>query len=77
VTTVWQWCRSRSSMLTAVVCSGRKRPQDSNGQWLPMPNARRSSSHFALYACGARQCMSRARRGAAGSTSFSSLGASG
>jgi hypothetical protein len=33
---------SRSSMLTAVVCSGRKRPQDSKGQWLPMPSARRS-----------------------------------
>ena len=42
VTTTWQWCRSRSSMLTAVVCSGRKRPQDSNGQCDPMPSARRS-----------------------------------
>lgn len=28
VTTVWQWCRSRSSMLTAVVCSGRNRSRD-------------------------------------------------
>ena len=27
-------------MLTAVVCSGRKRPQDSNGQWDPRPRDR-------------------------------------
>ncbi len=25
MTTVWPWCRTRSSMLTAVVCSGRNR----------------------------------------------------
>lgn len=25
MTTVWQWCSSRSSMLVAVVCSGRNR----------------------------------------------------
>ena len=42
VTTVWQWCRSRSSRLTAVVCSGRNRPQDSKGQCDPMPRERRS-----------------------------------
>src|SRR6478752_3352981 len=28
----WQWWRSRSSMLTAVVCSGMNRPQASKGQ---------------------------------------------
>ena len=33
MTTVTAWCSSRSSRATAVVCSGRKRPQDSNGQW--------------------------------------------
>ncbi len=27
-------------MLTAVVCSGRNRPQDSKGQWLPIPRFR-------------------------------------
>ena len=32
VTTTFAWCRSRSSRLTAVVCSGRNRPQDSKGQ---------------------------------------------
>jgi hypothetical protein len=42
VITVWQWCSSRSSRLTAVVCSGRKRPQDSKGQCEPMPRERRS-----------------------------------
>jgi hypothetical protein len=42
VTTTLQWCSSRSSRLTAVVCSGRKRPQDSNGQCEPMPRERRS-----------------------------------
>src|SRR5712691_8457473 len=31
-----------SRRLTAVVCSGRNRPQDSNGQWLPIPSERRS-----------------------------------
>ena len=40
--TMWQWCRSRSSMLTAMVCSGRKRPQDSNGQFEPIPSDLRS-----------------------------------
>ena len=39
VTTVTAWCRSRSSSATAVVCSGRKRPQDSKGQWLATPEA--------------------------------------
>ena len=29
-------------MLTAVVCSGRNRPQDSKGQWEAMPRERRS-----------------------------------
>ncbi len=28
------WCSSRSSRLTAVVCSGRNRPHCSKGQWL-------------------------------------------
>ena len=28
-------------MLTAVVCSGRNRPQASKGQWDPMPRLRR------------------------------------
>jgi hypothetical protein len=42
VITVWQWCSSRSSRLTAVVCSGRNRPQDSKGQCEPMPRERRS-----------------------------------
>ena len=37
MTTVTAWCRSRSSRATAVVCSGRKRPQDSNGQWDATP----------------------------------------
>ena len=32
MTTTMAWCRSRSSRLTAVVCSGRNRPQCSNGQ---------------------------------------------
>jgi hypothetical protein len=36
------WWRSRSSRLTAVVCSGRKRPQSSKGQCEPMPRERRS-----------------------------------
>ena len=36
------WCSSRSSRLTAVVCSGRNRPQSSNGQCEPMPSDRRS-----------------------------------
>jgi len=31
-----------ASRLAAVVCSGRNRPQDSKGQWLAMPRARRS-----------------------------------
>ena len=34
MTTTLAWCRSRSSRLTAVVCSGRNRPQASKGQWL-------------------------------------------
>jgi len=34
VTTTLAWCRSRSSRLTAVVCSGRNRPHASKGQWL-------------------------------------------
>jgi len=42
VTTTMLWCSSRSSRLTAVVCSGRKRPHCSNGQCEPMPRARRS-----------------------------------
>lgn len=42
MTTVWQWCRSRSSMLIAAACSGRYRPQESNGQWDPMPSERHS-----------------------------------
>ena len=42
VTTTAAWWSSRSSRLTAVVCSGRKRPQSSNGQCDPMPRDRRS-----------------------------------
>ena len=42
VITTTAWCSSRSSRLTAVVCSGRKRPQSSNGQCDPMPRDRRS-----------------------------------
>ena len=34
------WWRSRSSRATAVVCSGRKRPRCSNGQWLATPRLR-------------------------------------
>ena len=41
VMTTLAWWSSRSCRLTAVVCSGRNRPQDSNGQWLAMPRARR------------------------------------
>ena len=41
MTTTLAWWSSRSSRLTAVVCSGRNRPQDSNGQWEAMPRARR------------------------------------
>jgi hypothetical protein len=44
VTTTWQWCRSRPGRLTAVVCSGRNRPQNSNGQSEPMPSERRSQA---------------------------------
>jgi hypothetical protein len=40
VTTTVAWCSSRSSRETAVVCSGRKRPHWSKGQWEPMPRAR-------------------------------------
>jgi len=36
VMTTLAWWRSRSSRLTAVVCSGRNRPQDSKGQWLAL-----------------------------------------
>jgi hypothetical protein len=42
VTTTTAWCSSRSRRLTAVVCSGRNRPQSSNGQCEPMPRDRRS-----------------------------------
>ncbi len=42
VATTTLWWRSRSSRLTAVVCSGRKRPQSSNGQCDPIPSDRRS-----------------------------------
>ena len=42
VTTTFAWWSRRSRRLTAVVCSGRNRPQDSKGQWLAMPRARRS-----------------------------------
>jgi hypothetical protein len=38
MTTVTAWCRA-----TAVVCSGRKRPQDSNGQWEATPRERRAA----------------------------------
>jgi hypothetical protein len=41
VTTTVAWCRSLSSRLVAVTCSGRNRPHSSNGQWLAMPRARR------------------------------------
>jgi hypothetical protein len=44
VTTTLAWWSSRSSRLTAVVCSGRKRPHWSKGQWLAMPRARRSQA---------------------------------
>lgn len=42
VTTTTAWWRSRSSSETAVVCSGRNLPQDSNGQWDATPRLRRS-----------------------------------
>ena len=42
VTTTFAWWSRRSRRLTAVVCSGRNRPQDSKGQWLATPRARRS-----------------------------------
>lgn len=42
VTTTMPWWTSRSSRDTAVVSLGRKRPQSSKGQWLPMASARRS-----------------------------------
>ena len=38
MTTVTLWWSRRSSRATAVVCSGRKRPQDSNGQWDATPS---------------------------------------
>ena len=42
VTTTVAWCRSRSRMLTAVVCSGRNRPHWSNDQCEAMASERRS-----------------------------------
>lgn len=42
VTTTEAWWSRRSRSETAVVCSGRKRPHDSNGQWLATPSERRS-----------------------------------
>ena len=42
VTTTTAWWSRRSRRLTAVVCSGRKRPQSSKGQCEPMPRERRS-----------------------------------
>ena len=42
VTTTTAWWSRRSRRLTAVVCSGRKRPQSSKGQCEPMPRDRRS-----------------------------------
>ena len=42
VTTTTAWCRRRSSMETAVVCSGRKVPHWSKGRWLATPRLRRS-----------------------------------
>ena len=42
VMTTLAWWSRRSRRLTAVVCSGRNRPQDSNGQWLAIPSARLS-----------------------------------
>ena len=40
--TMVAWCRSRSRMLAAVVCSGRNRPHCSKGQWLAIASDRRS-----------------------------------
>ena len=42
VTTVVAWCSRRSSIDTAVVCSGRKRPQSSKEWCEAMPRDRRS-----------------------------------
>jgi hypothetical protein len=42
VTTTTLWCNRRSSRITAVVCSGRKRPHSSKGQCEAIPSARAS-----------------------------------
>ena len=42
MTTVRALWRRRSRRATAVVCSGRKRPQDSKGHWEATPRLRRS-----------------------------------
>ena len=55
VMTVWQWCRSRSSMLTAVVCSGRNRPQDSKGQGDAMPSDRCSRTRTRAWPASRRR----------------------
>jgi hypothetical protein len=45
VTMTLAWWRRRSGRLAAVVCSGRNRPQDSNGQWLADPAPRELVPH--------------------------------